>query len=319
MPQQGFETLTLGLKLVTDSPSWGTAEAAGTANMVDRPELTAKMVATGPKLLASPPALYLRLRQVMNDPEFTLGDITNLVSTDPALTARLLRVANSAYFGGLDGVDTVRRALVVLGTRQIHDIILATSVISRFVGIPVRLVNMHSFWQASVLAAAVSKMLAERCYIFESERLFTAGLLAQLGQLVLYLRLPSVMSRALEIARQEDAPIHLVERELLGFDYAEVGGELLEAWQLPPGLVEPIRHHLDPVAAAERTLEASVVSVAVTLSANADSTAKRADPARSVNTLAQEVVGLSASDMESLRAEAVELAREGENLFLAAA
>lgn len=298
----------------------GTAtQSAGAASMRDRPELTAKMVASGPKVLASPPSLYLRLRQLMKDPQFTLGDITDLVSTDPALTARLLRVANSAYFGGLDGVDTVRRALVVLGTRQIHDIVLASSVISRFAGIPVRLVNMHSFWQSSVLAAAASKMLAERCFIFESERMFTAGLLAQLGQLVLYLRLPSVMSRALEIARQEGQPIHLVERELLGFDYAEVGGELFEAWQLPVGLVEPIRHHINPVAAAERMLEASVISIAVTLSADSSPAAGKADAARHVSAAALEVVGLAAGDLDSLRVEAVELAREGESLFLAAA
>lgn len=95
--------------------------------MANRRELTAKMVATGPKVLASPPTLYLRLRQLLNDPKYTLGDMANLVATDPSLTARMLRIANSACFGGLKEVDTVRWALVVLGSRQVHDIVLATS------------------------------------------------------------------------------------------------------------------------------------------------------------------------------------------------
>jgi len=287
--------------------------------MTNRPELTARMVATGPKVLASPPTLYLRLRQLLNDPQYTLGDIADLVTTDPALTARILRIANSAYFGGLEGVDTVRRALVVLGSRQIHDIVLATSVISRFSGIPTRLVNMHSFWQASVHAAAAAKLLAERCFIFDSERMFTAGLLAQLGELVLYLRVPSVMADVLEIARRDDQPVHLVERELLGFDYAEVGGELFSAWQLPSSLVEPVRHHTNPVAAAERMLEASIVAIAVTLAAHIGPVPSKADPARHLNPTVLKVVGLAAHDLESLGAEVAELAREGESLFLAAA
>lgn len=287
--------------------------------MTNRPELTAKMVATGPKVLASPPTLYLRLRSLLNDPKYTLGDIADLVTTDPALTARMLRIANSAYFGGLKGVDTVRRALVVLGSRQIHDIVLATSVISRFSGIPTRLVNMHSFWQASVHAAAAAKLLADRCFIFDSERMFTAGLLAQLGELVLYLRVPSVMVEALEIARRDDQPIYLVERELLGFDYAEVGGELFSAWQLPSSLVEPVRHHTNPIAAAERMLEASVVTIAVALAAHINPATSKADPARHLNPTVLKVVGIAAGDLESLSAEVAELAREGENLFLAAA
>ena len=287
--------------------------------MTNRPKLTAKMVATGPSVLASPPTLYLRLRQLLNDPKYTLGDIGDLVATDPALTARLLRVANSAYFGGLKEVDTVRRALVVLGSRQIHDIVLATSVISRFSGIPTRLVNVHSFWQASVYAAAAAKLLADRCFIFDSERMFTAGLLAKLGELVLYLRVPSVMVDALEIARRDDQPIHLVERELLGFDYAEVGGELFSAWQLPSSLVEPVRHHTNPVAAAERMLEASVVAIAVTLAAHANPVTSKAGPARHVNAMALEVVGLATSDLDALGTEVAELAHEGESLFLSAA
>jgi HD-like signal output (HDOD) protein len=287
--------------------------------MTDRPTLTAKIVATGAKALASPPSVYLRFRQLLNDPNFAIADVADLVNTDPATAARLLRIANSAYFGGLEGVDTVNRALVVLGTRQVHDIILATSVIRRFAGIPVKLVNIHRFWQASVLAAAAARLLADRCFIFESERMFTAGLLAQLGQLVLYLRVPSVMSKVLEITRRDDRPIHLVERELLGFDYAEVGGELLTAWKLPSSLVVPIRHHTNPAHAAERVLEASVIAIAVTLAGDGEQVTSQPDLARRVDIVALQAVGLCASDLESLRTEAGSLAREGDSLFLAAA
>ena len=282
-------------------------------------QLTAGTVATEVKGLASPPAVYLRLRQLINDPTSSLSDIADLVSTDPALTARLLRVANSAYFGGQSGVDSVARAVAILGTQQIHDIVLATSVISRFQGIPARLVDVNGFWRASVLAAAAARLLADRCRIFDNDRMFTAGLLAQLGQLVLYLRVPSVMSRVLETAQRDDCPVHLVEREVLGFDYAEVSSELFSAWQLPASLVEPIRHHTDLSAAADRMVEASVISIAVTLAANPNPAAGIADPARHMGAVALDAVGLESSDLMPLRTEAVQLATEAEGLFLAAA
>ncbi len=287
--------------------------------MVDRIRPTAAQIAAEVKNLASPPGIYLRLRRLMDDPASSLGDIADMVSTDPGLAARLLRVANSAYFGRRQEVDTVRRAVAVLGTQQIHDIVLATSVIGRFAGIPVRLVDMHGFWRASVFAAAASKLLADRCNILDSERMFVAGLLAQVGQLVLYLHLPDVMSSALEIAQREDRPIHLVERELLGFDYAAVSGELFTAWQLPPGLVEPIRHHTDPASVADDALEASVVGIAVALAADTNLAAPIADPARRLGAKALGTVGLTAGDLVPLCAEAAEFAREAVGVFLAAA
>ena len=280
---------------------------------------TAATIAAEVRDLASPPGVYVRLARLMNDPTSSLRDIADLVSTDPALAARLLRVANSAYFGGRLGVDTIERAVAILGTQQIHDIVLATSVIRRFSGIPVRLVDMHGFWRDSVFAAAASKLLADRCFIFDSDRVFVAGLLAQLGQLVLYVRVPEVMSSALEIARREDRPIHLIERQLLGFDYAAVSGELFTAWQLPASLVEPIRHHTDPAASGDNALEASVVGIAVALAADASRPAPVADPARHVSADALGIAGLDADGLVPLCKEAAELAREAESVFFAAA
>ncbi|MCU0971223.1 MAG: HDOD domain-containing protein [Gammaproteobacteria bacterium] len=287
--------------------------------MIEQIQPTAGQIAARVKGLVSPPGVYLRLRGLMADATASLGDIADVVSTDPALAARVLRVANSAYFGHRQGVDTIRRAVTVLGTRQIHDLVLATSVIGRFKGIPLRLVDMRGFWRASVFAAAASQLLAERCHIVDCERMFVAGLLAQVGQLVLYMHLPSVMSRALEIAQHEDRPIHLIERELLGFDYAAVSAELFTAWQLPPSLVEPIRHHTDPTAAGDGALEASVVGIAVALAADASAASPPPDSTRRLGAKALGTVGLTAGDLVPLCAQAARLSREAVGIFLAAA
>ncbi|MBS1173387.1 MAG: metal dependent phosphohydrolase [Proteobacteria bacterium] len=291
----------------------------GEPTMTDGTQPTAATIAAEVRVLASPPGTYVRLRRVMKDPRSSVRDLVDAVSTDPSLTARLLRVANSAYFGGGRAVDTIERAVVVLGNRQIHDIVLATSVMSRFSRIPARLVDMNGFWRMSLFAAAASRLLADRCLIFDSERLFVAGLLAQIGQLVLYLRVPDAMTRVLEIAQGEDQPIHLVERELLGFDYAAVSGELFAAWKLPASLVGPIRCHTDPATAGDHVLEALVVGVAVGLAADAGRPTRLANPVRDLSAASLATLGLDAGDLRPLCQEAAELTREAATVFLAAA
>jgi HD-like signal output (HDOD) protein len=127
------------------------------------------------------------------------------------------------------------------------------------------------------------------------------------------------MSRALEIAQHEDRPIHLIERELLGFDYAAVSAELFTAWQLPPSLVEPKRHHTDPTAAGDGVLEASVVGIAVALAADASATSPPPDSTRRLGAKALGTVGLTAGDLVPLCAQAARLSREAVGIFLAAA
>jgi HD-like signal output (HDOD) protein len=249
----------------------------------------------------------------------SIRDLARVVSTDPSLTARLLRVANSAFFCGGRGVDTVDRAVMVLGTQQVHDIVLATSVMSQFSRIPVRLVDMNGFWRTSLFAAVASRVLADRCSIFDSERVFVAGLLAQIGQLVLYLSVPDTMRQLLQVLQAEDRPVHVVERLLLGFDYAAVGGELLAGWNLPASLVDPIRYHTDPDVAGGHVLEASLVSIAVALAGDAARPDRVADLGRHLRPETLARAQLTAADLPPLLAEVAEMTGEAEIAYLAAA
>ena len=201
--------------------------------------------------LASLPAVYHQVRGVLDDSDSSITDLSNVVSADAAITARLLHVVNSVYFGLMSRVDTVSRAVSVLGMQQVHDIVLATSVASMFKGMSPSNMNMTRFWSNSVMRALIARTGAEMVRAGDLERFFVIGLLADLGHLVMYQVEPAQAERAQVNAAESGRPLHELERELLGCDYAEVGGALVEKWHLPPRLSAAIAGQIDPVQADE--------------------------------------------------------------------
>ena len=213
--------------------------------------------------LATLPDVYLRIKRILDDPTSTHGDVAEALQTDPAMAARLLRVANSAFYGRPGGISTVARAVGLLGTQQVHDLVLAAAVIQGFDGLFPDSLKPRDFWRASILAATTAKLLAEHCGFLDAERMFVAGLLAQVGQLVLLEQLPVQMGSIVYLASQSGQRACDLQRGSLGFDYAEVGAALFAAWQLPAALSEPIRLHTAPADATDFALEAAIIHIAV--------------------------------------------------------
>jgi HD-like signal output (HDOD) protein len=220
--------------------------------------------------LVSLPAVYLRLKSVLDDPDFTMADVEVVISQDPALTARLLRQVNSPYFGFTARIDTVSRAVGLLGTQQLHDLVLAASVAETFSGISSEVMDMHHFWRRSVYCATAARLLAAHCNIRESERLFLSGLLRDIGHLVMYQAIPDVSQLALTQAREQDRPLFMVERDVIGFDYGMAGGALLQQWQLPQSLWEPVEMHMTPERSTDYALDTALVYLAARLAEHAD-------------------------------------------------
>ena len=189
--------------------------------------------------LVTLPDVYLRINQLVEDPNSTTEDIARVVSRDPSFTVRLLRVANSALYGRSSTIDTVSRAVTLIGTLQIRSLALSMSVANSFSGLPNELVSMENFWRHSLLCALASRHLAKEARRCDPEALFTAGLLHDIGELVIFNRLPEQAKEALLIVldSQDEVPIYQAERQVMGFDHSEVGGELARQWQHdPPGL-----------------------------------------------------------------------------------
>ena len=256
--------------------------------------------------LVSLPDIYIRLKTVVDDPESSMADVADVVANDPALTARLLKIANSPYFGFPAKITTVARATSLLGTQQIHDLVLATTVTEAFSGIPSELISMQDFWSNSIRCALLCRRLAQECNVLDSERLFVEGLLHDVGHLIMYQGLPEASAAALLESQQQDKPLFLVERELIGCDYAQVGSALMRSWHFPPGLIESVRYQNEPAQAEAFPLEVAIMHIAVRLKQHAAAEAEIAGSLPNIDAAAWQQTGLTREVIEPVCATADE-------------
>jgi HD-like signal output (HDOD) protein len=212
--------------------------------------------------LVSLPEVCIRVNEMLDDVKVNAHDIGKVISQDAGLTARLLKIVNSAFYGFPSRIETVSRAVTVIGLRELRGLVLSASAVEAFSKIPNELLNMVKFWRHSVYCGVVAQLLAERCHVLHSERLFVAGLLHDIGELILCHRLPGEMGEVVARARLEDRPDHEIEQEVLGFDHAEVGGELLKVWQMPRTLEQAVRYHHTPDLADQAIMDVCLVHIA---------------------------------------------------------
>ncbi len=215
--------------------------------------------------LFSLPDIYFQISQMIQDPRFSLEDIASVISKDPALSVRLLQVVNSSYYGFQAKIDTISRAIVVVGIDDLNKLILATSVIDVFSDIPSELTDMADFWMHSVHCGLLCKLLAKASSVLHSERLFLAGLLHNIGSLILYCKMPEQSQKVLLAADFDKSKIAGLEQEIIGFNHAQVGSELIKNWGLPESLYEAIACYLQPQLAQVHRLDAYLLFLATQL------------------------------------------------------
>ena len=196
--------------------------------------------------LTSLPDVFVRINEVLNDPGSTAQEAAGAIGKDTSLSAKLLQLVNSAFYGFPVKVDTLSRAVTIVGSRQISTLALGISVLGIFKDLPEGLVEMRSFWKHSIGCGIIASNLATAGGGgdgVEVERLFVAGLLHDVGRLVLYRNLPRHAAHVLAKARNEGIFLRDAERALLGFDHATLGGMLLRRWRFPEHLERAVRHH----------------------------------------------------------------------------
>ncbi len=240
--------------------------------------MTPKELVSGNIDLVSLPDICVRVQAMTEDPDCTSADIGKVISQDIALTASLLKLVNSAYYGFPAKIDTVSRAVSIVGTRELRDISLTMAAVEVFSSIPNSLIDMASFWKHSVFCGLLAQALSEHCNVLHKERLFIAGLLHDIGKLLIYCRLPEKACEILKGIESGSGNACLEEQRVLGFDHAQVGAELLVLWQLPESLQETIACHHSPELAEDAKLEAAIIHIANGVT-NFIEQAERRDPA----------------------------------------
>lgn len=224
--------------------------------------ITLKELVAGVDQLLSPPEVYFRLEELLHDDHSSAGDLGEVISYDPALASRLLKIVNSAFYRFPAKIDNLSRAISIIGTQDLQNLVLATMAVEEFNKISSDLVDMSTFWHHSVYCALAARMLARRCCVLHPERIFAAGLLHDVGQLIIYHEIPELARRALSMAEASDDGLYYAEQQVFGFHHGQVGAALFNAWGLPPVLQEVAEFHHEPGKAPNFSLETAIVHLA---------------------------------------------------------
>ena len=191
------------------------------------------------------PMIFHRLVEVINSPGASANDAAKVISADPALCAKLLRLVNSPFYGLATRIDTIPRAVVMVGTAQLVMLAMGATLVTAFKGIPVSIINMQSFWSHSLACGVASRILARQMNLDQPEGYFVAGLLHDIARLIIYTQMPAHTLHLMTEAKRRNCSVHSLEKEILGFTHEELGSELLRSWSCPQELVQRVqRHHM---------------------------------------------------------------------------
>lgn len=228
--------------------------------------MTPQELVEGIEKLVSLPEVCIKVNRLIDAPNYSAATLGDLISQDTDLTARLLRVVNSAFYNQQAPVETISRAITVVGTNELRNLVMATSAARAFTGIPADLVDMPEFWRYSLAAGVIASELAGHCRVLHTERLFVMGVLHDIGRLVIYLKLPEASRDILLVASGDDSLLPEVEQEMLGFTHMEVGEALLNYWKMPRSIITVAANHHRPMRATDFRLETAIIHLASIIS-----------------------------------------------------
>lgn len=226
-------------------------------SMTDTPYKIATMAN---ELIAFSP-VAIRLCDIIDDKHANADSIAFVIQQDAALTSTILRLANSPYYGFSQEIAAINDAVSRIGVREVYRMALSVSAAESFANIPTTLITMEDFWSHSLLCAFSAQELAKEFHLKSNGSIYAAGLLHDIGQLVLYANRPEQSSEVLEqcINSFETADQSIVEGEIFGFTHEHVGLELANLWNFPSLLKECIQFHHHPENAIAHKKEVMLI------------------------------------------------------------
>jgi len=190
------------------------------------------------------PMVAQRALLLVNKTEVSIQELVEVVKFDPGITANILRIANSAYFGLRREIHSLHQALLLLGTQELLKIIIASGATRLFGNAtPGYFSERQGLWRHSVSCALMADLMARELTLAERTISFTAGLLHDIGKIVLSLFVDQKFAQIMEVVEIQGEPFHKAEKIVLGIDHAEIGGEMARIWDFPDRLRLVIKHH----------------------------------------------------------------------------
>ena len=216
--------------------------------------------------LFSLPDICLQLQSLIDSPAGDSAEIGRLIASDPALTARILRIANSAFYGLPGKVDSVPQAITLLGTTEVNNLAIATFAAQFFRTSGGGVMDMAVFRRKSILVGLVNRALGEHSGMPEFSAAFVTGLLHDIGRLLVFEQAPQLAASAAQSSDRLQ-PYWEREQDVLGYTFADVGGLLLQEWQLPQKISEAVRYQHEPLSAHDHRAQATLLHISTRLSA----------------------------------------------------
>ena len=187
------------------------------------------------------PDACFKIKGLMENEDSSIEDFANVISIDPSMTSRLLQIANSAIYSFPGEISTISRAITIIGTQAIYNMMLVDVAATAFKHFSNQAIDLKRFWRMSIFCGLAAKNLAIKAGIRDIERLFVAGLLQNFGELIVA-KISPELAQQCEKYSAEQLPWSFQQR-FLGFTYTEVSAELLKIWQIPEKIILPIRHY----------------------------------------------------------------------------
>lgn len=218
-------------------------------------DATLKKLVSGMKELPSLPSLFLEVVEALKSPDVSIQKVSQLIARDVGMTAKILQLVNSAFFGQRRRVDDLARAVSLLGFDTIKTLVLSLHIFSQCEQTKFKDLSINTLWDHSFTTGALARVIAraEKQAQHVTDAAFTAGLLHDCGKLVLATNLPDSYGTVLALVRDQRLPFWKAEGEILGVTHAEVGAYLLGIWGLPEPIVETLAFHHRPAHCLEQT------------------------------------------------------------------
>ncbi len=263
------------------------------------------------------PMVLQRVIDLVNNPKTSAFQLSRVILGDQALTARLLRLVNSPFYGFPRRIAAVTEALTILGFYQVRNLLLTVTVVDLLGAEETPEFSTLKFWEHSVGTAVAAGVLAQHTRHEDREELFVAGLLHDVGKLVEFQFLPKEFLKVLARVRAEDLSVRVAEQQVLGFSHDQVGRLLADQWKLPIRLTEAITCHHRPELAQVAKREAAIVHLADILCCALGLGSGGDDAVPPLEEGAWQSLRLPLSALEPLMAELEEKYEEARDLLLA--
>lgn len=209
-----------------------------------------KQVVGNIRNLPTPPIVFHQIQKVINDPNVSAAQIASILAEDPAMSVKVLKLTNSAFYGLSREIESVKQAVVIVGLEAVKNLVLSASVLDMFKGEKIDQEFQEKFWRHSLAVGFCARILARNVRsrgIIDPDSAFSGGLLHDIGKIILCCFLPEEF-KAVKAERENDktADTFEIEERILGYNHAQIGAILSEQWKLPRRLTEAITFHHHP-------------------------------------------------------------------------